>query len=132
MAKCRYIKASIYRRGIVVFYGTRQECYDWAKKTFTEEDDMTLINDLKEDINNKDAIGTVYNIGGGQSLVWLPKYPKTYKEIGSFTHEILHATLNLLDFCGVEYRYNGSNEPYTYLMEFFVTKALEKGKFKNV
>lgn len=132
MAKCKYIRTDVYRRGIVIFLGTRAECYEWAKKTFTNEEDRTLLNDLKDDVDNKDSIGTVYNLGGGQSLVWLPKYPKSIKEIASFTHEMLHATMNLLDYCGVEYRYNGNNEPHTYLLEFFVTKGLEKGKYKDV
>ena len=132
MGKCKYIKADVYRRGICVFIGTRKELYDWAKETFNSEDDETLIHDLKEDLTNTSSIGTTYNLGGGQSLVWLPKLSLTPKGIGNLVHELSHATMGLLDFVGVEYRYSGANEPYAYLLEFFVTKALEKRGYKNV
>jgi hypothetical protein len=44
----------------------------------------------------------------------------------------MHAVFGLLDFVGVEYRYGGSNEPYTYLHEYFLKNALRKEGYKDV
>ena len=132
MGKFKYITADVYRRGIYIFIGTRKELYDWAKKTFNKESDEELIHTLKEGLTNTTSIGTTYCLECGQSLVWLPKLSLTPRGIGNLAHELSHATMSLLDFIGVEYRYSGSNEPYTYLLEFFITKALEKSGYKNV
>lgn len=132
MGKFKYITADVYRRGIYIFIGTRKELYDWAKKTFNKESDEELIHTLKEGLTNTTSIGTTYCLECGQSLVWLPKLSLTPRGIGNLAHELSHATMSLLDFIGVEYHYSGSNEPYTYLLEFFITKALEKRGYKNV
>lgn len=132
MGKFKYIKAGVYKRGVIIFVGTRKELYDWAKKKFNRESDEGLIQSIKKDVESTDSIGTTYNLGLGESLVWLPNLSLTPKWIGNVVHELHHATMFLLDFVGVEYHYSGSNEPYTYLLEFFVTKTLENRGYKNV
>ena len=58
-------------------------------------------------------------------MVLIPKYPETPKERAALVHELLHATFHILNFCHVEYTYDGNNEHFTYLMEHLTRCALE-------
>lgn len=129
MGKYKYIRTNVYRRGIAIFIGSREELLDFTKKAYTNEE---LISQVKNDLNKDSSIGTCYIEDLGQSLIWIPKFPRTVSQISALAHEVLHATFTLLDFVGVEYRYEGPNEPYTYLFEYFLTRALTEKGYKNV
>lgn len=128
-AKWKYIRADVYRRGITIFIGSREELNKFVEKAFKGM--PKFIEDVKES-DGSHSLGTTWVEEGGQSLIWIPKFPKTPTQIGNLSHEILHATFALLDYVGVEYRYDGPNEPYTYLQEYFLVKALTKRGYKDV
>lgn len=130
MSKYKYIKADVYRRGITIFIGPRKELPKFVKKAY--EDCEDLLKEVEKTLDEEGAIGTTYMEEFGQTLIWIPKFPSTPAEIGSLAHEILHATMHLLDYINVEYRYDGPNEPYTYLLEYFLTEALSKEGYEKV
>ena len=126
----KHIRADVYRRGITVFMGTRKELVKFVEEAY--DGDELLLKQVKDDVDDATSIGTAYKEERGQSLVWVPSFPKTPEQIASLAHEILHATYTLLDFCGVEYRYGGANEPYTYLFEYFLTNTLKKEGYEHL
>lgn len=131
MSKYKYIKADVYRRGITIFIGNPQELIGFVKQAY--KDDQSFIQDVVEHVTQKDLpIATTFKESYGQSLIWIPKFPKTPKEVSCLAHEILHATFVLLDYVNVEYRYEGPNEPYTYLFEYFLNKALTEKGYKEI
>ena len=44
MAKVKYIRCDIYKRGIDIFIGTPEELQKWSKKTFNEDKDDEEFN----------------------------------------------------------------------------------------
>lgn len=128
MGKWKYIRADVYKRGITIYIGTKESLLEFVRKAYSENN--KLIEEVKEHIKG-DAEATTYLEEGGQSLIWVPKFPKNPKQIAIMAHEILHATFVLMDYVGAEYRYNGPNEPYTYLFEYFLSKALNEKGYKT-
>lgn len=129
MGKYKYVRADVYRRGITIFIGTREELLSFVKEAWPDNRDLT--DAVAEDLEKDNALGTTYVEDDGQSIIWIPKFPRNAKGIGVLAHEILHATFTLLDYVDVEYRYGGPNEPYTYLFEMFLTKALNERGYKK-
>ena len=140
MGKYKYIHCDPYKRGVSVFIGDCESLKKWARKFYNRPDEKDLIEQLEGYCNedrytNKDIAASTYssNISGHQ-LVHLPTFSFEYNpsEISNLTHELLHAALNILDYVDVEYRYGGTNEPYTYLLEFLLKQALTEKGYKNV
>ena len=130
MSKFKYIRADVYRRGISIFIGTKEALLEFAKETFKDNED--LIHNIKESLNDTNALATTYQEEYGQSVIWIPKFPKTPTQVANLAHEVLHATFCILDFVNVEYRYGGPNEPYTYLFDYLLTKALTERGYRDV
>ena len=133
MAKVKYIPCDVYKRGIYVFIGSLSELKSYVKSTFTEEEyedfvDMVMKTEHKETY----SASFFYNNLDGQGIVHVPRYPRTPIEIGALAHEILHATFHVLNFCHVEYTYDGNNEAYTYLHEHLMRGAFEENGYKKV
>ena len=129
MSKYKYIRADVYRRGITIFIGPRKELFKFVEEVY--KDNKKLIENVKDTIDSE-ALGTTFTEDDGQSLIWIPKFPKTPSEIAILGHEVLHATFILLDYCNVEYIHNDSNEPYTYLFEYFMEQALITEGYEKV
>lgn len=129
VAKYKYIKCDVYNRGVTIFIGPRKELPKFVKKAY--RGNKALIEEVETSVGSS-ALGTTFIEEYGQSLVWIPKFPKTPEELGTIAHEILHATFTLLDYVNVEYSYNGPNEPYTYLFEFLLTEALKEDGYEKV
>lgn len=132
-AEVKCIPVDIYKRYIYVFIGTLGEFKSWVKTTYTydiEKQFVEMILGLTED-----SIGMAsfnWDLAGGTGAVLIPKMPKNPEEIAALTHELMHATFWILDFCHVDYDSNGSNEAFTYLMEYLTRNALEKEGYKEV
>lgn len=132
MAKYKYVPVDIYKRGIHIFIGSRTELRRWANKYFEDDKEYRdLIELINETEVKSEAAVFWYNKSTGDGIIEIPKFPYTSKEIAYCTHECLHATCNLLDFVGVEYVPNGSNESFTYLLEHFVYNLLNKDTYKT-
>lgn len=139
MARFKYIHCDLYKRGIFIFIGNCEELSKWAKKVYNEPCEQDLIDSVEqfctsERYGNQGVAGSCYDSSSGQWLIHLPEFSFEYDPVAitNLSHEILHATFGMLDYVGVEYRYGGSNEPYTYLHEYFLKNALIEKGYKNV
>ncbi len=129
MAKWKYIRNDTYRRGIVVFMGSVEDCVRFLENT-SYKNDEELIEWIKG-LKQRGAQATCCGVSDGQCIIYLPKFPVTPREVAILGHEILHATFSILSHCGVEYS-EESEEAYTYLYEFLLSKALTEKGYKNV
>lgn len=138
--KYKYIHCDPYKRGVSVFIGDCESLKKWARKFYNEPDEKDLIEELESYCNedrytNKGVAASTYSSGAsGHQLVHLPTFSFKYNpsEISNLAHELLHATFGILDYVGVEYKYGGANEPYTYLYEYVLKEALTEKGYKNV
>lgn len=123
MPRIKYIPCDIYKRGITIFIGTPKELIAWSKRTFNEDEYDKEFNDSLEHC----SFGLAdFHYGHGYGVVRLPKYPKKPEEIAYTAHELLHATIWMLEYCGVEYNHSCiNNEAYTYLLEHLMRNTLE-------
>lgn len=130
MAKVKYIPCDIYKRGIEIFIGSPKELKEYFKKNYNEDEDDRKFNYSLENCNYGIAD---FHCGNGYGIVRIPKFPNTPEEIAYTAHELLHATMWVLWYCGVEYSNdNINNEHYTYLLEHLVRNTLEKKGYKDV
>lgn len=140
MAKYKYIHCDIFKRGVAVFIGDCESLRKWAKRFYNRPDEQDLITQINEYCTeekyvNKDIAACTYDSEcSGHQLVHLPIFSFKYEpsEISNLEHELLHCTFNILDYLGVEYRYGGSNETYTYLNEYLLKNALIEKGYKEV
>lgn len=129
MAKYKYIPCDIYKRGITIFIGSKEEFIAYCKETYNEdEDDEDYVHEIK-----RCAYGYAdFHYGNGYAAVRIPYYPKTPIDIAATAHELLHATQWLLWYSGVEYdNSNCNNEAYTYLHEHLVRNTFEEEGYKD-
>jgi hypothetical protein len=130
MAKVKYIDCAIYKRGIYVFIGTPKELISWCKKTFNKDKWDEEFNYSIERCTFGEAD---FHYGGGYGIVRLPKFPKTPDELGYTSHELLHATMWLLWYCGVSFDYKDiNNEAFTYLLGYLMENTLLKEDYEEV
>lgn len=130
MAKWKYIRNDTYRRGITVVIGSVKEFIKFLESS-SYKNDKELMENVKEH-ENTSALATCYNDHtDGQCIIRVPDYPITPAQIACLGHEILHAVFFILQYCGVNYS-EDSEEAFTYLYEFFLTKALTEKGYKDV
>jgi hypothetical protein len=106
------------------------DLYDFNVQLIFEKDidKATIrINELLEstlsDIPAK--LGWTFFRQGYPIVVWMPSIPKTPKEIGTITHEFLHVVFEILRVSHLPLS-RKSEEAYTYLLSFLVTKFYEE------
>ena len=132
MAEVKYIPCDIYKRGIWVFVGSLDELKSWVEKEFTYEDEKEFV-DMVLGLKKRNEMASFnYDMLNGQGVVHIYKFPTDPKEYAALSHELLHATFHVLNFCNVEYAYDGNNEAFTYLLEHFMRNALEREGYKVV
>lgn len=130
MAKAKYIPCDIYKRGITIFIGNESEFKDYCKKTYNEDEDDKEFNESLEHCSYGLAD---FHYGNGYGIVRLPKFPTKPSEIAYTAHELLHATMWILWYCGVDYdNRNVNNEAFTYLHEHLVRNTLEKEGYEDI
>ena len=135
MAQHKYIPCDIYKRGIHVFVGTAEEFGKWMTSYFNQDEDEKKFAQATQrwiDDGNYGAASFHYCTDTGGGVILIPSIPKTPKDIAISSHECLHATVFVLDFCGVEYHSGCNNEPFTYLLEHLMRNALEDCGYETV
>lgn len=125
MSKIKNIPCDIYKRDIQVFLGSHEEFVKYANKYIKNDGLLDVIN------NGYQGAADFYYGSLGESIIRLDKLPTTPKEIGIAGHEALHATMHILDYCGVKYTPEEGNEAFTYLHEWILTNILEKKGYKT-
>ena len=130
MAKVKYIRCDIYKRGINVLIGTPEELKRWCEKTYNEDEDDKEFNESLK--HCRFGLADFHYSYGGCAVIRLPKFPKTPVEIAYTAHEAFHATSWLLSFSGVDYdNENINNEAFAYLIEHLMRNILEKEGYEN-
>lgn len=130
MAQYKYIRCDVYERGIYIFIGSLSELKEWVKESEEDIDNKDFVEMVLKKEHDTDCF--LMNDMDGQGIVFLHEFPTTPETHSYLNHELLHATFHLLDFVGVEYRYGGSNEPYTYLHAYLTKMALIKEGYINI
>lgn len=135
----KYIYCDVFRTGVVVFIGDCESLRKFVNKNYTEKYVADLIESvnkycIEENYYQNDIAARIYNSDSGRYIIHLPKFSFSYNinEISTMMHELLHATFLICDFIGIEYRYEGNNETYTYLQEFLLREALDKKGYNKV
>lgn len=77
-----------------------------------------------EGSNGKEYTGNYRMFENGQSLIRMPKIPKTPFEHGVLSHEILHCVFAVMESVGIEY-HPKSEEAFTYLQGYITQKIFE-------
>lgn len=133
MAKYKIIPLDLFKRSIIVFIGSHKEFKRWIPYYFGDDKEYDSLIELVEENNYNDVQASFwYNGTTGEGIIELPKMPRTPKEIAYTAHEALHATFHTLDYCGIEYIKNGSNETFTYLLELIISNLLEIENYKII
>ena len=131
-AVVKYIPVDVYKRGIYVLIGSLKDLKYFVDREYTADEQtefLEMVLNLKEE-----SIGYAsfnYDSEGG-GIVLIPKVPKTPKEVAALVHELLHATFHILNYCGVEYCYDGNNEHFTYVLEWLTRNALNMKGYKEI
>ena len=131
-AEVKYIPIDIYKRCIYVFMGSLDEFKLWVKNTYIYDEEKDFVNMVLG--LTEDSIGMAsfnWETNNGTGVILLPKYPESPEEIAALIHELLHATFFILDMCHVDYNSSGSNEAFTYLMEYLTRNSLEKEGYEE-
>lgn len=58
-------------------------------------------------------------------IIWIPRTPRTPREIGTLAHEVLHIVQITLDRCGIHFG-DDTIECYTHMLSYGVTTVLEE------
>ena len=135
----KYIHCNVFKRGVLVFIGDCESLRKLAKKIYKDPCEQDLIKSLEnyctdDNYFSYDVAASCYDSDSGQWIIHIPSFSFSYDpvEITNLSHELLHAACGMLDYVGVEYRYGGSNEPYTYLHEYLLKNALIEKGYKDV
>lgn len=130
MAKCKWIPCDIFKRGVYVFVGTLKEFKSWiaASKEWSE-DFKSMVANINANGNEAASYNYDFDASG---VIFLRKFPRTPKEVATLSHEVLHATFKILDYCHVNYEVNENNETFTYLDEHIMHNALEFNDYKTL
>jgi hypothetical protein len=70
--------------------------------------------------------GRFVSTNSGRYYIRLKNYPEYSWEFGCLSHEILHAVFATLNYIGVQYKKDFSEESYTYLMGYITDKIYKK------
>ena len=132
ITKIKFISCDIFKRGIYSFIGSLDQLKDWVnnktKKEWSDEF-IRMINGLEA---GKIGVASYNYDNDGTGVILLPKYPETPKEYAYVTHEVIHATFILLDYCGVEYVRHTTNETFTYVAEHITRNVLDMDGYCDI
>ena len=126
----KYIPIDVYKRELYVWVGKDLNVLkEWVKTEFTQDDEVDFLNYIIsfQELTTA-AASFFYNNKNGTGIIWLPEFPNDIndaKSLACIAHEVLHATFHVLNFCRVEYSYDGNNEAFTCLHEHIFRNVLE-------
>lgn len=131
-AVVKYIPVDVYKRGIYVLIGSLKDLKYFVDREYTADEQtefLEMVLNLKEE--NIGYASFNYDSEGG-GIVLIPIEPKTPVEVAALVHELLHATFHILNYCRVEYCYDGNNEHFTYVLEWLTRNALNVDGYKEI
>lgn len=128
--KYQVIQVNPYKRSVVVAIGSHKEFKAWSEKYFNEKDDEDILDLIRESDGSSQAY--FWFSSTGESIIEIPKFPRTPKEIAYCAHEALHAVFHILDYVNVDYEKDGANECFTYLLEYILSELLTFENYKTI
>lgn len=132
MAMYKTLPINLFRRGILIFIGTHEMFKKWVKDYFKDDTEFEDLVDYIFEQEDTNVDGTCwFNGKSGDCIIELPKFPKTPDSIAAASHEALHATFNILNYCSIEFTPGGSNETFTYLLQYIIKHILIKEDYIN-
>lgn len=112
----------VYPFDVMVSFGqTDDELLKTLSKSLTDDE----IKDKKLWSIEKNGDGRTVLFGSGQTLIRMPKVPKSVKEYGTLQHEIFHATEFILSHIGMSLC-KKSDEAYAYLIGYLTTEIYKR------
>lgn len=131
MAKFKIIHIDIYKRDITIFIGSHDEFKKWVSSYRVPTNWEQLIESIVE--SNDDAIASYwYNSNNGNGIIELPRHPESIEDIGVAAHECLHCVMHILSYVNIPCIPHKANEPYTYLLEYILTRVLNYSDYKLI
>ncbi len=101
----------------------------WFISTLNERLQDEYMSDLKEDdichMSAECRGRTYHHLIGGQTIIRLPKKPRTAQEFGTLAHEIFHAVDFITRRIGLRLGIE-SDEAYAYLIGYITERVYEK------
>lgn len=131
MAKFKVINIELYRRDITIFIGTHDEFKEWLASYNVPTSWERLVENVL-DSDDAALASYWYNSNNGNGIIELPWHPESAYEIGIAAHESLHAVFRMFDYLGVEYVVNGSNESFTYMLEYILNNILDYNNYELI
>lgn len=130
MGKYKVIPVDLYKRHITVFIGSHDEFKNWITSYDVPDNWEQLVENVSA--SDDSALASYwYNSTDGNGIIELPWHPESAYQVSVAAHEALHAVFRIADFVGIEYVINGSNEPFTYLLEYLVTNILDYDNYTH-
>lgn len=105
-AKFKRFPVDLYKRGVLVLFGTKEELYNIAK------DILTPLNIQAVEDTDWEHTEAICLSAGADTIIYAPQRP--YDEI--IAHELSHAAFNILKMVDIDP--TASEEAYTYLFEY--------------
>lgn len=131
MAKFKIVTIDLYKRDITIFIGSHEEFKEWVSNYKVPSSWEQLIESIVESDDN--AIASYwYNYNNGNGIIELPNHPENKEEIGVAAHECLHSVMHMLSYINIPCVPNGSNEAYTYLLEYLLVKVLDYNDYELI
>lgn len=110
----KLIPIDIYKRGILIWFGKKEELLRYIKKRHP-----MYYDDVNDIVNTEDYLA-ITGMVKQDILIYSEEVP----ELPIVIHEICHAAMMLLEKVGIEAS-DGNGEPYAYLVEYVCRKVLE-------
>ena len=109
------IDFSPFEYGVTVCIGDYKEFSKYIKRKTGKTTDSGPYGSLGQCAHVKDWC----------PFIWIPRKPKTAREVGTLAHEAVHAGLWLLDWVGANAEV-GNDEFFGHIVGYIVTQVLSK------
>lgn len=114
------VKLDLYKTTFYVVYGTKEEA--------TKKYKSLNIYDHKNDKVGSffDGQGFTMYKKGFAPFIWINSKNSKESLFPIIAHESFHATSFVLNNCGIDYIYDGDNEPYAYALEYLTSEIIKR------
>lgn len=118
MKRHKLIPIPLYRQDLLVVIGTREELKQSLAELLDDKEFERTWREVKEP-SKEPADGTTYKLESGSNLIHI-----TNQTLEIMTHELYHATQNILNGIGVRPSPD-SEEAYAYLIGYLMSQCEE-------
>lgn len=109
-----------------VCIGNHEKALEYIAYVFEDK-----YEELPDGNRGYEARGICYHKTGFVPIVWLPKYPETPREYGTFAHEVIHAINHLFDWSATPLS-RDTEETFAHAVAHVITSSLTKLKVTDL